>query len=259
MSLRIRDIRCSHQGHVVLDGIDLDVADSGFLGLLGPNGSGKSTLLRVLAGLHRPDRGEVLLDGAPLTASARQDVARRVALLAQDNVAGVDMTVLDVVLLARIPHRDRWGRSGADDVRHAETALADLDVAHLRGRRWSTLSGGERQRVSIARTLAQDAPHLLLDEPTNHLDIGQQLHVLQLLAASPGTVVAALHDINLAVRYCDTVALLHGGSLRAVGSPAEVLTAAALREVYGVEADVVEGPRGTLRLDLHPSAAVAHR
>ncbi len=249
MTVSARAVRWSADGgRLVLDGVDLDVPTGSFVGLLGPNGSGKSTLLRILAGLHRPSEGTVALDRQDVRTLPRRDVARRVALLAQENATEVDMTVLDVVLLGRIPHRTRWQPVGAADVRHAEHTLDLLDATALRDRRWATLSGGERQRVAIARTLAQDPAVLLLDEPTNHLDVRHQLAVLELLATGSRTVVAALHDVNLAARYCDAVALLHDGTVRAAGRPAEVLTPELIALVYGVGAEVSAGTDGRPRI-----------
>ncbi|OZM83331.1 ABC transporter ATP-binding protein [Pseudonocardia sp. MH-G8] len=251
MSIDARRVRWSVGRDVlVLDGVDLDVAAGAFVGLLGPNGSGKSTLLRLLAGVHRPDAGAVRLDGRDLRELPRRAAARRIALLAQESATEVDMTVLDAVLLGRIPHRARWGPLAADDVRRAEHTLDLLDAGALRDRRWSELSGGERQRVAIARALAQDPDVLLLDEPTNHLDVRHQLAVLELLAASPRTVVAALHDVGLAARYCDAVAVLHEGAVHAAGPPAQVLTPELLEKVYGVGAEITTGSDGRPRIHL---------
>ncbi|MEU6411127.1 ABC transporter ATP-binding protein [Microbispora sp. NPDC046933] len=244
MSLSAHEITWTAQGRPIVDGITVEIPPGGLTGLLGPNGSGKSTLLRLLAGLMRPRGGTVLLDGHDLNGLPRRGVARRLAVVAQEVNTDVEMTVLDVVLLGRIPHRGRTAASGAQDLSLARQALRQCGMAELEHRRWSTLSGGERQRVNIARALAQEPSELLLDEPTNHLDIVHQLALLDMLAATPVTVVTALHDLNLAAQYCDHLLLLHEGRLVAGGSPGEVLTEQWLERVYRVRAEVTTSATG---------------
>jgi iron complex transport system ATP-binding protein len=239
MTFHTRDVRWTAQGRPIVDSVTVEIPPGGLTGLLGPNGSGKSTFLRLLAGLLRPHGGAVLLDGHDLNRLPRRDVARRVAVAAQEVSTDVEMTVLDVVLLGRIPHRRRLATSAdADDLSHARRALRQCGVAALERRRWSTLSGGERQRVNIARALAQEPTELLLDEPTNHLDIAHQLALLDLLAATPVTVVTALHDLNLAAQYCDHLLLLHEGRLVAAGPPGQVLTEETVERVYRVRTEI---------------------
>ncbi|MEZ7124871.1 ABC transporter ATP-binding protein [Nonomuraea sp. AD125B] len=245
MSLRAHDVRWTAQGRPIVDGITVAFTPGGLTGLLGPNGSGKSTFLRLLAGLLRPHGGTVLLDGHDLDRLPRRDVARRLAVVAQEVSTDAELTVLDVALLGRIPHRRRLAAStGEDDLVHARRALRRCGVAELEHRRWSTLSGGERQRVNIARALAQEPTELLLDEPTNHLDIAHQLALLDLLAATPVTVVTALHDLNLAAQYCDQLLLLHQGRLVAAGPPAEVLTEETVERVYRVRTEITRSAAG---------------
>ncbi|GAA1724148.1 ABC transporter ATP-binding protein [Nonomuraea bangladeshensis] len=245
MSLHAHDVRWTAQGRPIVDGITVAFAPGGLTGLLGPNGSGKSTFLRLLAGLLRPHGGTVLLDGHDLDRLPRRDVARRLAVVAQEVSTDAELTVLDVALLGRIPHRRRLAAStGEDDLVHARRALRRCGVADLEHRRWSTLSGGERQRVNIARALAQEPTELLLDEPTNHLDIAHQLALLDLLAATPVTVVTALHDLNLAAQYCDQLLLLHQGRLVAAGPPAEVLTEETVERVYRVRTEITRSAAG---------------
>ncbi|MGW2150576.1 ABC transporter ATP-binding protein [Nonomuraea bangladeshensis] len=245
MSLRAHDVRWTAQGRPIVDGITVAFTPGGLTGLLGPNGSGKSTFLRLLAGLLRPHGGTVLLDGHDLDRLPRRDVARRLAVVAQEVSTDAELTVLDVALLGRIPHHRRLAAStGEDDLVHARRALRRCGVADLEHRRWSTLSGGERQRVNIARALAQEPTELLLDEPTNHLDIAHQLALLDLLAATPVTVVTALHDLNLAAQYCDQLLLLHEGRLVAAGPPAEVLTEDTVERVYRVRTEITHSAAG---------------
>ncbi|TFC47382.1 ATP-binding cassette domain-containing protein [Cryobacterium sp. TMT1-21] len=242
-------------------------------GLLGPNGAGKSTLLRLIAGLERADAGGVELDGERVggrSGLSRRETARRVALLEQSAAPSVDLTVREVVLLGRIPHRSRVLGSfgGDDDHRVAEESLAMIGGSDLADRAWHTLSGGEQQRAQIARALAQRPSLLLLDEPTNHLDVSAQLGLLGQVrglcagdgagtgtgsssgsdaSASAGaglTAIMALHDLNLAAAYCDRILLLNRGRLVASGTPDEVLRPLIIAEVYGVDCDVIPHPRG---------------
>ncbi|MEU4160482.1 ABC transporter ATP-binding protein [Actinoplanes sp. NPDC026670] len=222
----------------ILGEVTCTVAAGSLVGLLGPNGSGKTTLLRVAAGLIRPDSGQVTIGGDDVAGLRRPAVARRIALLAQHADTDLDLTVADVVLLGRIPHRaSRWSGTTADHTVAAE-ALARVDLTGYEHRRWHTLSGGERQRAQLARALAQEPELLLLDEPTNHLDIGHQLQLLHLVRRSRVTTLAALHDLNLAAMFCDVVVVLDAGRVVVTGPPAEVLTARLLADVYRVDADV---------------------
>ncbi|GIF70030.1 ABC transporter ATP-binding protein [Asanoa ishikariensis] len=232
----------------ILAEVALTAAPGTTVGLLGPNGSGKSSLLRLLAGLTRPDSGEVLLDDVVLGTLRPRALARRIAMVAQQAATDVDMSALEVVLLGRIPFRPRLAGVSAPDVELARNALAEAGLAGFERRRWSSLSGGERQRVDLARALVQEPDLLLLDEPTNHLDIKHQLELLHFLASSPTTVVVTLHDLDLAAQYCDRLVLLHSGRVVAAGSPAEVLTPDRIAQVYEVRADVDTTPDGRLRI-----------
>ncbi|MFI9530490.1 ABC transporter ATP-binding protein [Micromonospora rosaria] len=222
----------------ILDRVTCTAPAGSLVGLLGPNGSGKTTLLRVVAGLLRPTSGQVTIDGDAVARLRRLAVARRIALLAQHAETDLDLTVLDVVLLGRIPHqRSRWSDSDTERARAVEV-LAHVDLTGFEHRKWQTLSGGERQRVQLARALAQEPELLLLDEPTNHLDIGHQLQLLHLVRRAGITTLAALHDLNLAAMFCDTVVVLDAGRVVAAGAPEQVLTPALLADVFGVEAEV---------------------
>ncbi|MFR9722054.1 ABC transporter ATP-binding protein [Streptomyces sp. MS19] len=244
-----RELRRRAGRVTILDGLTFTLPPGRFTGLIGPNGSGKSTLLRLLAGLRAPSSGHALLDGGDVAAAGRRAVARRLAFVAQDVATDVDMTVREVVALGRAPHRAR--SAAPRDHEAVERAMARTGVAALADRSWPTLSGGERQRVNTARALAQEPAGLLLDEPTNHLDIRYRLDLMEMLSAMDVTVVAALHDLDLAARYCDHLVLLDAGRVVASGAPVEVLTSGTLRDVYQVRATVREGPdrRPELRLD----------
>lgn len=239
MRLEARDVRVIRGGCAVVDGVDLAVGAGEVLGLVGPNGAGKSSLLKVMAGVVAADGGDCLLDGTPLSRLPAAERARQVGYLAQQAEIHWPLTVSRVVEMGRFGHRGRWRRLGADDRAAVAQAMALTEIESLGERIVTTLSGGERMRVLLARLFAAGTPILLADEPTAALDPYHQLHVMELMrghADNGGAVIAVLHDLNMAARFCDRLVLLDRGRLYATGVPADVLTEAALREVYGVDA-----------------------
>jgi iron complex transport system ATP-binding protein len=229
-------------GTVLVDGVDLTVSTGEILGVVGPNGAGKTSLLRMLAGEIEPTSGLVTLDGAPLAAWRPRDLALRRALLPQHTLLQFAFRALDVVLMGRYPHRDS---SAAEDLETARRAMEGTDTSHLAARIYPTLSGGEQTRVSFARVLAQEAPLVMLDEPTTSLDLRHQelvMGLLRSLADEGAAVVAVLHDLNLAARYADRVALMSRGRLAALAATREVLRADLLTEVYRHPVMVVPHP-----------------
>lgn len=223
----------------LLDGIDLEIRPGELLGLIGPNGAGKSTLLRHLAGLQVPNRGEVTYDGQRPKRKERPALARRLAYLPQGVDIAWPLRVERLVALGRIPHQGFLRRQQTRDAAAVERALQRTGIAELRDRPLVTLSGGERMLVLLARALAVEAEALLADEPIAALDPNHQLRVMELLqeeARARKTVVAVLHDLALAVRFCDRLALLHQGRLLAVGKPRDVLDDETLAAAYGVRA-----------------------
>jgi len=217
------------------------------VGLLGPNGSGKTTLLKLLAGTLEPSGGGVLLDGAPLAAMARRDIARRIAVVPQETHAAFDFSALEIVMMGRYPHLRAFELEGEADFAIARRALAATGTAPYEHRRFSTLSGGEKQRVVIASALAQATDVLLLDEPTASLDVGYQLEIAALLRRLNEergvTMIVSTHDLNLAATLCSELALLQEGRVVAYGATQDVLTPDHIRQVYGVVADVAVHPR----------------
>ena len=231
-------------GRNVVDGVSFSVEHGDWVTLIGPNGAGKTSLMRAIAGLVG-HRGEIRLDGDPLRALRRKDVAQRVALVPQTPLLPAGMSVEEYVLLGRTPYVSYVGREGRGDLAAAASAVARLDLAELVNRQLGTLSGGERQRAVLARALAQEAPLLLLDEPTSALDAGRQQEALELidgLRLDAGlTVVAAMHDLTLAGLYAPKLLLLSGGRIVAEGAAAEVLTEPLIEEHYGARVRVLEG------------------
>lgn len=236
-----QDVVVRYGARVVLHGVDLRADTGRVLGLVGPNGSGKTTLLRRLHGALNGSEGTVLVDGQDVAAQRPRELARRLAVVVQEQVGESTTTVAETVLLGRSPRLGTFRRTGPRDHEVAAACLARVGADHLATRSFDALSGGERQRVLIARALAQEASHLLLDEPTNHLDVRYQHEVLQLVRAIGTTTVVVLHDLNLAARYCDDVVLLQEGRVVASGPTSSVLDADLLAQVYEL---------GVRRLDL---------
>lgn len=244
--LAARGLSVSLGDRPVLCDLAFAVGEGERIGLVGPNGSGKTTLLRAVAGLL-PYSGTLELRGRGVRDWPPRERAREVALVRQQTDLGVDFSVAEVVALGRAPHLGWLAPLRADDRRRVAEALDAVDLGAFADRPVPRLSGGEQQRVFLAQALAQDAPLLLLDEPTAHLDVRHQLDLLarvRALARAGRTVVAAVHDLELAARFADRLWVLDGGRLVADGPPADVLRPALLRDVFGVEAEVEAGPDG---------------
>ena len=239
----------------VLRAVTLEAPADGLIGILGPNGSGKTTLLRLLAGTRQPQRGTVTLGGTPLRSLSRTQVARRLAVVPQETHLAFDYTVAEVAMMGRYPHLGAFEIEGPEDIRIVDDALAATGTLGLRQRPFTTLSGGEKQRVVIASALAQvrsaypaGPAYLLLDEPTASLDLRYQLEVISVLRELHQhrglAVVVSTHDLNLAATLCRTLVMLREGVVIAAGATDAVLTRANIRELYGVDADVVQHPSG---------------
>lgn len=243
--LVVSDVTMRLGDRAIVDGIDMVAPAGQVTGLIGPNGAGKSTLLRAILGLV-PATGSVSFDGTDLIALPRRARAQFTAFVEQSSETDARLTAREVVLLGRIPFQSVWQASPSpEDAVQAEAALAAVDMVAFADRLYHTLSGGEQQRIQIARALAQQPRLLLLDEPTSHLDVHAQLATLDLLrrqARAGAAVLLALHDLNLAASFCDSLVALHDGRIAAVGAPAEVLTPPLLRTVYGVDATILRHP-----------------
>ena len=235
------------RGPDVVDRVTLAVPHGGIVGLLGPNGSGKTTLLRLLSGTVTARRGQIVIHGAPIETLSRRELARRVAVVPQETHSTFDFSVLDIVLMGRYPHLGTLELEGADDLRIARDAMAATGTAMLERRPFTALSGGEKQRVVIASALAQSSSILLLDEPTASLDLGFQFDIAALLARLNRergvTLLVSTHDLNLAATLCTELVLIKSGRVLAHGPLDRVLTAANVRALYGVDADVARHPR----------------
>ncbi|WP_459194421.1 ATP-binding cassette domain-containing protein [Halosimplex sp. J119] len=241
----VDDVSVAYGDVEVLDGVSLSVDAGEFVGLVGPNGAGKTTLLKAINGVLDPESGSVRVDGERMAGLSSRAASRRVATVPQDTTVAFEFTVEDVVEMGRTPYHGRF--SGDSDAEAAvERALDRTDTAQFRDRSVASLSGGERQRVVLARALAQETPALLLDEPTASLDVNHQVRTLELVRdlvdGGEKAALAAIHDLDVAARFCDRLAVLADGDLLAVGQPAEVLTAEHLGTAFDTDAAVLPNP-----------------
>ncbi|WP_127078531.1 ABC transporter ATP-binding protein [Rhodomicrobium lacus] len=225
---------------VVVDGLSVTIPKGGITSIIGPNGAGKSTLLSMLARLLRMDGGSVTVGGLDVTTTASDVIARRLAILRQDNHLSARLSVRDLVTFGRFPYSK--GRPTLDDKRHVERALSYLDLGALADRYLDELSGGQRQRAFVAMVLCQDTDYVLLDEPLNNLDMKHAQSMMKTLRQATRdlgkTVVLVLHDINFASWYSDFIVALKDGKLAVAGSVDEVIREDMLRGIYGMEIQV---------------------
>lgn len=262
--IEVMSCSLSYDGVPVLKEIDCSVGGGEIYGILGPNGSGKSTLLRLISGVERPDSGSVFIDGREAGSYSRRKLAQFMAVLEQESLPPVGFTVRQVVEMGRYPHQDWLGRerkglgrlqkgakggvwgSGAGVEPFLNGIMDRLGLTELAGRTLEEVSGGERQRAALGKAMAQEPQLLLLDEPTTFLDIGYQLQMMDYVKRWNRewglTVVAVLHDLNLAAQYCDRLMVMKDGRVEAEGPPGRIIQAELIERVYGTRPAVVEHP-----------------
>ncbi|WP_251449558.1 ABC transporter ATP-binding protein [Microbacterium sp. Marseille-Q6648] len=244
--LSARSLSLSYGDRTIVDDLDLDVPAGRITAIIGANGCGKSTVLKALARLLSPHAGQVVLDGRELHSLPSKEVARTLGLLPQSPSAPEGIAVADLVGRGRHPHQRLLARWSARDYEVVAESLAATETTELADRAVDELSGGQRQRVWIAMALAQETDILLLDEPTTFLDVAHQVDVLDLLTDlnrdRGTTVVMVLHDMNMAARYADHIVAVRAGRVVAAGAPADVMTADLIRDVFDIDALVVDDP-----------------
>ena len=243
LDVRIAGVRVARQ-------LDIAIRHGEFWGLLGPNGIGKTTLLRTLAGLLEPQSGSVRLDGRDISGLPRKLLARHIGMLQQHTVYVFDSSVLQTVLTGRHPHLGYWEREGPQDLDMAVRALRSVGLEDFAERSVTGLSGGEARRLAFATVLVQDPEFMLLDEPTNHLDLRHQVRIMGMIrertASGRHAALAALHDVNLAARYCSHVLMLFGDGDWCAGPCADMLSETSLERLFGCPVERLDsgaGPR----------------
>lgn len=244
--LKVNNLSSGYGGNVVIKEISMAAARGEFIGIIGPNGAGKSTLLKACSRVLLPFNGTVSYDGADLYAMPLNKIARSIAVVPQETLIVFEFLVWDVVMLGRIPYLNRFKGTSRHDLDVVQRCMEETDTAYLSGRLVNELSAGERQRVIIAKALAQEPGIIMLDEPTSHLDISHQIAIfdlLQRLSREKGlTVIAVLHDLNLASEYCDKLILMDKGSIVSQGAPQEVLNYKTIEEAYKTVVVVRQNP-----------------
>ena len=238
-AFRVQNLCGGYGGPDIVKNLSFEVKRGEILAVIGPNGCGKTTLLKILAHLL-PYRGSVTLDGRELSSFSRKSLARKMALLAQSSGIYFPFSVYDTAALGRYPHsRSLFNGLSPEDGKIIRGILERLELIDVKDRLINELSGGQLQRVFLARALIQDPDIILLDEPTNHLDLKHQVELLEYLSHwardSGRTVVAVLHDLNLARRYAGAAILMHGGAIVSSGACENVLSGGALKETYGID------------------------
>ncbi|MBN1524348.1 MAG: ABC transporter ATP-binding protein [Spirochaetales bacterium] len=248
--VRVQNLSFSYSAKPILDNISFSCTSGTFTAILGPNGSGKTTLLRNISGWLKPAPGTVFIFDKDTTLLKEKELARRIACLRQEHTGGFDTTVYDLVFLGRSPYIPYLSGPKETDRSAVADALAQTGIEHLAERNISTLSGGELQRVYIAQALAQNADILLLDEPVTHLDIKYQLEILSLIKLlqknNTLTVIAVLHDLNLAASFSERIILLKEGTVFKDNTPQKILTPKNIGMVFGVH----------VRLAAHPDTGI---
>lgn len=230
----------------VLQDVSFRVEKGEFVGVIGPNGSGKTTLLKILYRLLSPQKGEILFELVPMKKMDRTDIAKRIAVVAQETHLLFPFSVLETVLMGRSPHLGHLMFESEKDVEITKKAMEWTKMLPFSERSMDELSGGERKRVFIARALAQEPEVILLDEPTANLDIHHQMDFLDLILTLNRerglTIVMASHDMNIASEFCDRLILLQGGGVYKIGTPDEVITQENIEKVYGCEVWIDQNP-----------------
>lgn len=240
MDLSLQNINVTLSDKHIISEVSLETKKGEFVGIIGPNGSGKSTLLRTVYRVIKPDSGAIFLDGKDLKNIRLDDSAKKMGVVGQFNHLNFDLTVFEMVIMGRTPHKRLLGADTAEDYQIALEALRKVGMENYGDRSFATLSGGEKQRVILARALTQQPQILVLDEPTNHLDIKYQLQLLTLVKSLGIGVLAALHDLSLSAMYCDKLYVMKEGKIVAHGHPKQILTPELIRDVYEITCTVQE-------------------
>lgn len=244
-AIEIRKLNFSYDVEILKD-LNITIEKGRFYTILGPNGSGKTTLLKLISRVLNTEKGKIYIENKDISSFSLRALAKEISVVPQNTVIEFDFTVQDIVLMGRTPHISRFSSESEEDLAITKKAMETTNTWHLKDKNISNLSGGEKQRVIAARAIAQETGCILLDEPISHLDIHHQIEILngikKLNEEKNKTVVAVLHDLNMAAAYSDCLVLMQQGRVHSIGTPEEILNKKAIEEVYQVEVEVIKNP-----------------
>jgi iron complex transport system ATP-binding protein len=244
--IEVKNLRCSLGGREIISGVDFTNEKGKFYSIIGPNGSGKTTLLRTIVASLEPESGELLIDNISIANLKGKELAKKLAYVSQNTNSDIEFNVLDYVLMGRYPYLGLLQSEGENDLEFAKKSMELTNTWYLREKKLNEISGGERQRVVVARALTQDTPIILLDEPISQLDIHHQIELMDTLSSMVEikgiTIVAVLHDLNIASQYSDYIMLINNGKVVKIGKPGEVLSKQTILDVYNMEVQVLQNP-----------------
>ncbi len=244
--IKIKDLSFSYEEEV-LSNVNINIEKGKFYTILGPNGSGKTTLLRLISKALDVKKNNLFIEDKDIQLLNSKFIAKKIAVVPQSTEIEFDFSVHDIVLMGRTPHISRFSSEREEDIIAVKKAMESTNTWHLRNKSINALSGGERQRVIVARAIAQTTEIILLDEPISHLDIHHQIEIMnqikQLNENKNITIVAVLHDLNLAAAYSDFMILMNNGSVHSHGCPQEILNEKAIKEVYGLDVYITKNPK----------------
>lgn len=242
MRLRVEALDHRIGGIQILDKVSLTVEEGGSVGLIGPNGCGKTTLLKHIYKSYKPARDAVFIGGKDVMTLSAKEMAREVAVMAQENPVGFDVDVIDMVMFGRYAHRRFLEGEKKEDIKLCRHFIREVGLQGYEDRSYLSLSGGEKQRVLLARALVQGSKLIVLDEPTNHLDVRFQYQIMQILKKQKVTLFASIHDLNIAAMYCDQVIWMDKGRIIKAGPPEEVITEEDIAQIFKVRSQVTVNP-----------------
>ncbi|MGL4252536.1 MAG: ABC transporter ATP-binding protein [Fusobacteriaceae bacterium] len=240
--LQIDDLSYGIDSKQILDRINLSIHKGKFVGLIGANGCGKSTLLKNIYSNLKPKGAKILLEGQNIDTIERRSLAKKMSVLAQSQQIDFDFTVENIVDMGRYSHNTLFSQDKNQNREIVKKSLTDVGMLDMKDKSFSTLSGGEKQRVLIARAFAQETDFLILDEPTNHLDIKYQIQIMDIIKSQKKTVLAVIHDMNMASSYCDHIIALKDGKIVAEGSPSQIFTSENIENIFGIKSHIIKHP-----------------
>ncbi len=242
-ALYVENLSYKIDNQKLIENITLDIPKGNFVGIIGPNGSGKSTLLKTIYRAHQASEGCIYLNGHEMNRMSNKQIARHMAVVSQENAINFDFSVMEIMMIGRYANRSILSKDSVDDQKICEDALASVGMLEFKNRSFLSLSGGEKQKVLIASAFSRKPELIVMDEPTNHLDVGYQFLILDLMKKQQDmTIFTSIHDMNMAMQYCDKIIAIKDGGIYCVGTPCEVLTPENLKELFHVKAEILELP-----------------